>query len=243
MCVATIATAQQISNFCNGLGSRLDLTEKELIEEQRQYVREVLDFRQLWNSGMWKNLFARWMSIEMAQGDSILLTDSKAILTREQDRDMLATLSKKMVSLYHQYGKEALLAQLFDTEDLLSPGHQAPKLSLSDSISIEPFNSLVIFYETGCGNCDNELLQLRGNYQILQERNIRVISVSADMDETVYKKNADVFPWEQKLCDYKGFEGVNFRNYAIVGTPTIYVIDGKGMITGRYSRLADYLNN
>ena len=235
------ARIRQMMNYCNGINNRFDLTVQEAVEEQRKYVSEILDFGDLWSSGMWKTLFTRWMSVEIVQGDSILLTDSKAILAREQDRDMLATLSKKMVSLYNQYGKEDLLAQLFNSEDLLSPGHQAPQLALSDSASTEPLNSLVIFYESGCGNCENELLRLRSNYPVLQERNIRIISVSADTDEAVYRKNADLFPWQQKLCDYKGDEGVNFKNYAVVGTPTIFVIDGKGTITGRYARLSEFL--
>jgi len=235
------ARVRQMSDFCNGVGSRLDLTEKEMIEEQRRYVRDSLDFGQLWNSGLWKALFSRWMSLETGQGDSILTADGKAILAREQDINMFANLSKKMVSLFNQYGKEGLLAQLFNTEDILSPGHPAPKLFLPDGTSIAPLNSLVIFFESDCGNCQNELLQLRGNYPVLQGKNIQVISVAADIDEASYKKVADTFPWQQKICDYKGFEGVNFRNYAVVGTPTIYVIDGNGTITGRYARLADFI--
>jgi hypothetical protein len=236
------ARVRQMSDYCNGSGSRLDITEKELQEEQRHYVREVLDFRQLWNNGLWKPLFAQWISTETAQGDSILLADSKAILARVQDREMRDILLKKMTALFHQYGKEGLLTQ-FGVEDLLSQGHQAPKLYLPDNNYIVPLNSLVIFYESGCNNCENELLQLRGNYPFLQEKNIRVISVSADTDEAVYNKNAGLFPWQHKLCDYKGHTGTNFRNYAVIGTPTIYVIDGKGVITGRYARLAEYLES
>jgi len=235
----------QIADYCNGIDSRLDLSVKESMEEQRRYVREVLDFRDLWYSGMWKSLLARWMSVVSVQGDSVLLSDTKAMLTRVQDRDMRLTLLKKMVSLYNQYGKENLLIQLGEdimhSVTLLSPGDQAPKLYLPDSTTIVPFNSLVIFYESGCGNCENDLIQLRGNYPLLQEKNIRVISVSADTDESIYRQDADIFPWQQKLCDYKGFEGVNFRNYAVVGTPTIFVIDSKGIITGRYAMLEEVL--
>lgn len=233
------ARIRQMSNFLNGIGSRLDLTEQEFIEEQRQYIREVLDFNQLRTSGLWKNVLTRWISLEASQGDSVLLADSKAILAREQNRDMREVLLKKMVSLYHQYGKENLLSN-FGIEDLLSPGHKAPELYLPNSTSFVPLNSLVIFYESGCGNCENELTQIRNNYSVLQEKNLNVISVSADNSEEIFKKNADTFPWQQKLCDYTGFDGVNFKNYAIVGTPTIYIINDKGTITGRYARLADF---
>ena len=238
------ARLRQISDFCNGIGSRLDLTEKEFNEEQRRYVREVLDFGQLWNSGLWRPFFARWIDFETALGDSILVVDSKAILARVQSGDMREALLRKMILLFNQYGKENLLTQVEPGRalSLLLPGDQAPKLYLSDSSYIVPLNSLVIFYESDCGSCENELLQLRGNYPLFREKNIRVISVSADRDDEIYRKNADTFPWQQKLCDYKGFEGVNFRNYAVVGTPTIYVIDDKGTITGRYAQLADCLD-
>jgi len=236
------ARMRQMWNFCNGMGSHLDLTEKEMMEEGRQYVREVVDFNQLWNSGMWKPLFSQWMNIEIAQkSDSILAADGHAILAREQDGNIRMALVKKMVLLFNQYGKENLLSQL-GLEDLLSPGNQAPKLFLPDSTAMTPTNSLVIFYESDCGNCVNELEQLKGNYAVLQERKIQVISISADTDEAIYKNNADTFPWKQKLCDFKGFDGVNFRNYAVVGTPTIFVIDGKGKITGRYAHMADYFS-
>ena len=32
-----------------------------------------------------------------------------------------------------------------------------------------------------------------------------------------------------------------FKNFAVYGTPTIYVIDGKGVITGRYAQLEEFL--
>jgi len=235
------ARIRQMWNFCNGIGSRLNLTEKETMDESRQYARDVLDFSQLWTSGMWKPFFSQWMNLEMAQkSDSILTADSYAILARESNGDVHGALTKKMVLLFNQYGKENLLLPL-GIEDLLLAGSQAPILILPDSTVMMPTNSLVIFYEGDCGNCVNELTQLKDNYPVLQERKIRVISISADTDEAFYKQIADTFPWEQKLCDFKGFAGVNFKNYAVVGAPTIFVIDGNGKITGRYAHLADYL--
>jgi hypothetical protein len=226
------ARVRQMSDYCGGIGSRLDLTENEFREEQRHYVRDVLDFEQLWNSGLWKMLFANWIGIEATLGDEMLLEDSKAILARLQDEDIRGTVLKKMVLLFHQYGKEGLVTQL-GIEDLLAPGHKAPKLYLPDNTYIIPFNSVVIFYESDCNNCENELIQLRGNYPIFQERNIRIISVSADTEDAAYRKNADLFPWQQKICDFKGFEGVNFKNYAIMATPMIFMIDKEGNMKGR----------
>jgi hypothetical protein len=82
-------------------------------------------------------------------------------------------------------------------------------------------------------------MQLRGNYSLIKAKGYDVISVSADLDKETTEKTSNVFPWKEKICDYKGFEGVNFENYGIVGTPTIFVTDKEGTITGRYARLAD----
>ena len=106
------ARVRQISDFCTGIGSHLNMKENEFNEEQRRYVREVVDFGQLWKSGMWKTLFSQWMSLEKAQGDSILLEDSKAILNRVQDKDMHEIVLKKITSLFQQYKKEDLITQL-----------------------------------------------------------------------------------------------------------------------------------
>jgi len=240
-----------MSDYCQGIGSRLDLTEEEFMEEHQRYVREVLDFEQLWNSGRWKMVFANWMSIAVAMGDEVLVEDSKAMLERElriknyelgdKDKGMYGKVLGQMTSLFYQYGKEGLLVQL-GIEDLLAPGNKAPKLYQSDGVTIVPLNTLIFFYESDCNNCENELMQLRESYPILQGRNLRVITVSADTDETVYKKNADLFPWQQKICDYKGFGGVNFKNYNIIGTPMIFMIDRSGIITGRYAKMSEFIS-
>jgi hypothetical protein len=85
-------------------------------------------------------------------------------------------------------------------------------------------------------------MQLRANYPLLQERGLRVISIAADPDDETYRKNADLFPWTDKYCDFKGFPGENFVHYQVFGTPTIFVIDKEGIITGRYAQLTEVFN-
>ena len=237
------ARLRQMQDYCSGIGSRLNMTETEFKEEQRRYVREALDFKYLWYSGMWKTLFANWMGLEATFGDEALMEDVSGIMSRYTKQEEIYDIClKKIVMMFHQYGKEGLLAQI-GIDDVFAPGHQAPKIYLSDNTALVPLNSLVFFYESDCNNCQNELLQLRGNYSLLQEKNIRVISVSADTDEVVYRTNADLFPWQQKICDYKGFSGVNFKNYGIIGTPMIFLIDRTGTISGRYAQIHEVMND
>jgi hypothetical protein len=82
------------------------------------------------------------------------------------------------------------------------------------------------------------LEELSRQYAYLHNSGIQVISIASDVDERVFNFHAESFPWPDKLCDYKGFMGENFVNYAILATPTFYVI-GNGVILGRYASLSD----
>jgi thiol-disulfide isomerase/thioredoxin len=98
---------------------------------------------------------------------------------------------------------------------------------------------LVIFYESGCGHCQEQLAVLKENYPVVRDKGVRVVTVSADESQEVYEYHSKDFPWPDKLCDYKGFEGVNFINYGVIGTPGIYRIDKEGILLGRYGIIAD----
>ena len=121
-------------------------------------------------------------------------------------------------------------------------GHLAPEIRIGEE-SFLPKNSLLIFYETGCGNCHNELEELKNKYSLLSGNQIRVISISADISEEVFEYTSSGFPWEDKICDFEGFDGMNFRNYGIVGTPTFILIDQDGIVRSRYAQLKELLKD
>ncbi|MDR1201227.1 MAG: thioredoxin family protein [Tannerellaceae bacterium] len=98
--------------------------------------------------------------------------------------------------------------------------------------------TFLLFYESGCDHCMAVLEELKEHYKVLHHSGVRVVSVSTDTDERVYAYHSPSFPWEDKICDYKGFMGENFINYAIIGTPTALVIRN-GIIIGRYANLQE----
>jgi len=141
------------------------------------------------------------------------------------------------------------------------PGSQAPDIVLKEHIgNIDDHNhqtnvlesknfasgdyrkTLVIFYESGCGPCENLLQQLPGNYENLKKKGVRIIAISADTDEQIFKNRAKDFPWKDTFCDHEGKEGVNFRNYGAVGTPTIFLIDRFGKIEAKMAGLDEVLD-
>jgi len=85
--------------------------------------------------------------------------------------------------------------------------------------------TLIAFYDSDCSTCINEMFRLTAIYTQLQEKNIRVVSIAGDMDKELYEKGIRDFPWQDKLCDFKGINGVNFSNYNVIGTPSFFLID------------------
>jgi thiol-disulfide isomerase/thioredoxin len=93
--------------------------------------------------------------------------------------------------------------------------------------------SLVVFYQSGCGPCEATMDGLKEHYKALTDKGIQIFSVSADTDPKVFKETSSLHSWPNDYCDLQGFKGVNFKNYAAIGTPTIYLIDKKGAILSR----------
>lgn len=231
------ARIREYSNYLSRIGSSLELTQEEIEKESREFIENKLNVEQLYYSGFWDNVLSSFVS-SSAANDSILVSGSRKMLAQVADkRQIKDDLLYKLTLLYNKYGKENLLVDL-GVEDLVTAGRLAPMLKLSNK-HIRPVNSLIIFYESGCNNCDNELAQLRGNYPVLKKKGIEVISIAADSDESTFHNNANTFPWADKYCDYKGFRGENFVNYQVNGTPTIFVTDSEGKIIGRYAKLVD----
>jgi thiol-disulfide isomerase/thioredoxin len=101
--------------------------------------------------------------------------------------------------------------------------------------------SLLIFYKTGCGPCEETMLGLQDNYQDLVAKGIKIITIAADTDKQEYEKKAAPFPWKDKYCNFDGTSGINFKNYAVIGTPTMFLLDSKGIIIEKIATVAQLL--
>ncbi|RKE77171.1 thioredoxin-like protein [Chryseobacterium sp. AG363] len=120
--------------------------------------------------------------------------------------------------------------------------HQTRVLQSKDFAKGKYKKTAIIFYQSGCGPCENLMGQLPGNYKLLKDKGVRVISISADSNPDVFKNSSSSYPWTDKYCDYEGIKGVNFTNYAVSGTPTIYLINKKGNIESRMFALEELLD-
>jgi thioredoxin-related protein len=99
--------------------------------------------------------------------------------------------------------------------------------------------SLLVFYSSGCGPCEETLNSLKDNYKDLTKKGVRIISLAADTDEAVFKNTSFQLPWADKFCNLDGMNGENFKNYAVIGTPTLFLLDKKGNITHKMSGMTE----
>ncbi|MFT3995716.1 MAG: thioredoxin-like domain-containing protein [Dysgonomonas sp.] len=103
--------------------------------------------------------------------------------------------------------------------------------------------TLIAFHDSDCNTCVNEMYRLRVIYSQLEEKGIRVVSIAADTDRIRYEEATKDYPWVDKLCDFKGFEGANFSNYNVIGSPSFYMIDKNRKLLGVYFSMSDVEND
>jgi peroxiredoxin len=136
-------------------------------------------------------------------------------------------------------------------------GSQAPNLVITEHIGkVEDHNhstktiqtknlnskySLLVFYKSGCGPCEETMQGLQGNFKDLTSKGTRIITISSDTDEQVYANTSFNFPWKDKYCNFDGSKGINFKNYAVIGTPTLFILDNKGIILEKIATVEQLL--
>lgn len=136
-------------------------------------------------------------------------------------------------------GKAPNLEIIEHTDDINGHSRLAKIIDLS---KMKGKHTLLVFYQSGCGPCEELMAGLKTNYKDLVAQGLEIVTVSSDLSEDVFKNAAEQFPWENKYCDLKGMGGINFENYAVIGTPTLFLIDKKGMILQKMATISEVLD-
>jgi hypothetical protein len=99
--------------------------------------------------------------------------------------------------------------------------------------------TILFFYASDCRTCQGIASDLIERHDDLQKARARVIALSTDTDGELFAEYARKFPWEDKLCDRKGFDSPNMVAYGVAATPTLYLIDGKDVVVGQYDTVEE----
>lgn len=238
------------------------ITSEARFEAAKAYARDTLPFNILYSSGIWQEYILQWAGFfaNTSPNASIFaerfVPEIKEVLKRTLPAHpgVAAILTRDLIGIFEQNGLGQAAANIaaysfgLDLKDNEIPSIAgrmlaSAKLMGNPAPDIEgigrPASALLLFYEPGCTHCDEQLSATTQQYRHLQEKGYRVISISAGLDGKTAGHPKETFPWTDQLCDPAGFEGDNFRNYGVVGTPTIYLVDSAGIIRGRYARLCD----
>lgn len=244
----------QFIEFLNGLGSRLYAPYEEAakVADLDSVFRTQLDIDYLYTSGLWNHVIST--TFKLYPSPKMFGEAMVAKLKKIRSQAVFNALTNDLVTICEQYGwteaENVIFPYLVESERLedphgrlylvyalskIKPGDKAPAIQGEQNLA----NTLLFFYESGCSNCQKQLEELRNHYAEVQKQGVRVISISADSSEEVFKYHAKNFPWPDQRCDLQGFKGEIFKTYGVVATPTIYTIDKKGNIVGRYAALAE----
>lgn len=129
-----------------------------------------------------------------------------------------------------------LSAPIDTTKELSLPGYAAPKLKVTDlkntawdSSSLNNKPTLINFWASWCGYCEEEMPELEKLYQQYQGK-INFLAV----DLTVSDKEEDVKHFVKahhlSLPIYLDNDGSTMKTYQVVSIPSTFIVDRKGMI-------------
>jgi peroxiredoxin len=239
----------------------------------RNYVLNKLDINFVYGSGMYFNLFNglnMYVYPKESIYHQEFGNDMVLVLQKTESLEIFTTLATDLLTICEKlsWDKEAekIVDYLIDSKRILNPGHRlqmfltqhgvregkpAPPISITNQVYPQTDISfrkakkgtILFFYETGCDYCEKELTKLVANTPLLEEKGIRIVSISSDADKDIFGKSAQKLPWKDKLCDLKGVGGPNFQSYGVMGTPTIYYVDNQGIIRVRTARLEEVLKS
>jgi thiol-disulfide isomerase/thioredoxin len=167
-----------------------------------------------------------------------------------KDQDAIVAFIIKDNRIKNPTGKLEKIIQSYQ----LAIGKKSPDLMLTQTLGTknkttvlktDALNSkytLLLFYQSDCGHCETAIEELKVNYKDLVQKGIKIISIAGDTNQETFKTIASQFPWKDTYCDLNGMNGINFKNYAVIGTPTMYLLDSKGTILSKMATISEVLD-
>jgi thiol-disulfide isomerase/thioredoxin len=249
-----------IVNLTKGIPHRLtdDYYQKALLVNE--FITQKMSLEDLYVSGHWEGIIQSWvmLQINVVNDKDQFAKDFKQISDRMKNPVHYTDFVGKLTYYLTQYSKDDYVEAIAKT--VLSSGKvseylgvmevylksmvgmKAPDIVIANADYAKPKTtvlktdrlnskySLLLFYQTGCGHCETAIAGLKSNYQALVSKGIKIISFAGDLDQETFATTAASFPWVAKYRDAQGMNGINFKNYAVIGTPTMFLLDNKGII-------------
>lgn len=223
------------------------------------YTLKVIEFLMLFTSDE--------MSPQEAQ-HAIINGLSRLDKVREGSPVVFAFITEYLIKGFEQFGFEDVLVFLaehwnqdscleFESNNGLSDklkqitkmkvGNSAPLLK-SKTVDGTSFNisqvssrfRLVLFWSSNCIHCKQILPMLRDLYHQQTSQEIEVIAFGLDRDTSNYLETVNNLQLNWiNITDFKGFESPVVKEWGIVGTPSMFLLDNTGTILEKPQTLED----
>ena len=221
------ARIAQFANVARGLPPVISPDHQENAKQLNSFITNNLNIETLFTSGYWHPVLTQWLEwYTLPQNETKLIADYQKLKEGITD--------KKIASTFEETAQNILKGKSRKDLTLLIGNRKAPELTQT---TLSGKKTILAFYASGCGPCEAQMEQLKGNYALLKEKGYEVISISADEDKGIFQTTAAGIPWKHNYCDLKGLNGKDFQNYGVSGTPTFFVMDERGTINGIYSQV------
>lgn len=247
----------QVVDIVYGLPPVLPLGNEDLDKQLKDFVLNNLDMNVLYTSGHWSGILAQFLEWYTSNEKNRIhfIPDVIYLLNRIDSDEVYTALAEKVIAMSEKKDlrdEEIELAFFLLNDDRIKEpsgkiaslytllkirkGEKAPALVQG---KLSGKKSILVFYDSSCGNCTAQMSQLVELYPKLKKQGYEVLSFSADSDKEMFTNYAAKLPWADKYCDFEGFAGKDFLNYGIMGTPTFYILDANNTVQGRYARVKD----
>lgn len=123
---------------------------------------------------------------------------------------------------------------------LAGPGLNVPTVSLNDQ-QFRGKKVLVLFWATWCKPCEEDLPQLIALYDQNKAKGFEVLGVNLDAGKAgvaPFLAQHKVPNWPQ-IHEPGGLDSKPAQEFGIISLPTMFLVDEKGVVTGRASNVAD----
>lgn len=128
-----------------------------------------------------------------------------------------------------------------------------PDLVLSDTLrkpisihGIKADYTVLVFYSPSCGHCKESAPKLKEFYDKNKATGVKVLAVATEQSPEEWKKFIHTYKLEELLHGYDFTSRVNYyKDYDVVSTPTVYVLDKNKKIIARkmpVEQLDDFYN-
>lgn len=187
------------------------------------------------------NLSTQYLIDNLQDNDEVLNVVSSELFHYLEARSLFEASEYLSVSLLNNSQcalTDDLLAKL-ESYRKLKVGAYGPDIQLNGTEKLSAIKTykLLVFGASWCPNCKNEAQELLKQYDTWQAKNIEVVYISLDTEESAFKTAYNNAPWKT-FCDYQGWDTQAAKDYYISGTPSYFLLDANNKIVLRPSSVA-----